>query len=391
LIIIGACLIVVGLMAVGPKVHEEAAIFEPPAVNVIEVQPQTVQLHVKASGTVEAQMEIELVPQVTGTVSWVSPAMVSGGFFKEGEILVKVDRREYENQLERAKVNLQRRESDYERADRELARIRDLFRQKLVSDAELEDSENSLVVAEADLRSARIDVVDAERDLSFTEIRAPFTGRVRAGNVALGGIVDFRGEPIATIYSIDFAEIRLPIADDELMYIPSILWKGTGNSAAIAESGRVPVTVQAKFAGAQHRWAGYIVRTEGEIDSTTRMVHVVARVDAPYDQGEEGVPLTVGLFVDALITGNKVENIIILPRASLRNQTQVRAIDSDNRLLFRDVDILRLEGDRALIKGGLQKGDRVVVSHMKSEVAGMTVTPATVPVEEDGLPEGWRL
>ena len=87
-----------------------------------------------------------------------------------------------------------------------------------------------------------------------------------------GGEASERGKAVATLYATDYVEVRLPIPDHELAYLELPLWRPNGSS------GHGPaVSFRANFAGAEHVWQGRVVRTEGEIDSRSRMVNVVAR------------------------------------------------------------------------------------------------------------------
>ena len=79
--------------------------------------------------------------------------------------------------------------------------------------------------------------------------------------------------------------------------------------------------------------------------------------------------------VQAEIRGRKVENIVRLPRSAMRDNNQVLVVDSDNRLHFRQVQILRLEHDDMLISDGLSDGELVSISPMQTVVEGMLVKP----------------
>ena len=128
------------------------------------------------------------------------------------------------------------------------------------------------------------------------------------------------------------------------------------------------------FAGRRHAWHGEIVRTEGELDPRSRMVHVVARVADPYGRHASGdAPLAVGLFVDAFIAGQQVEDAFVLPRTALRAGDRVYVVDAENRLRIRDVSVLRAERDQVVIGSGLAAGDRVCISSLGAVVDGMRV------------------
>jgi RND family efflux transporter MFP subunit len=220
-----------------------------------------------------------------------------------------------------------------------------------------------LAAAEANLKTA-------QRNLERTEVRAPYAGRVREKNVDVGQFVTV-GAPVARIYAVDAAEVRLPLPDEDLAYLDLPLnYRG--------ESGRIRgpvVTLRAGFAGRIHEWQGRIVRTEGEIDPRTRMVHVVAEVPDPYGRGPDPTrpPLAAGMFVEAEIVGRTVENVAVVPRAALRSPGQVLIVDADSRLRFRDVDVLRATTDELFILDGLETGDRVNISPVEVVSDGMEV------------------
>ena len=122
-----------------------------------------------------------------------------------------------------------------------------------------------------------------------------------------------------------------------------------------------------------------IVRTEGEIDRTSRMVHAVAEVTNPYGRAEdrERPPLAVGMFVEAEIQGVVAENVAVLPRAALRNDGRVLVVDSSNRLRFRKVDVFRQTSQEVIIRSGLESGETVLLSPLGAVTDGMEVRIAS--------------
>ena len=123
-----------------------------------------------------------------------------------------------------------------------------------------------------------------------------------------------------------------------------------------------------------------MVRTEGELDPQTRMINVVARVEAPYAPAAGRAPLAVGLFVDAEIHGRLAKDVAVLPRSAVRPDNQVLVVDSDDRLHFRSVTVLRTVAEQAYISDGLAAGERVCISPLDTALEGMTVRIAA----EDG-------
>lgn len=361
------------LVATAPSVENVEPDRAIPLVRTIEPRPESVRLTVRTQGTVAPRTESTLIPEVSGRVLWVSPALVSGGFFESGETLLRIDPRDYEMAVERQRAALLRAEGDREYANSELARQRGLSERKVASTARLSEARRAGTAAEAAVTDARIALEQTKRDLARTEIVAPFQGRVRVENVDVGQFVS-RGASVATLYATDFVEIRLPVADHQLAYLQLPSLRGA------SESEGPRVRLYARFAGARHEWSGRVVRTEGEIDARSRMVHVVARVEDPYGvgEGEEArPPLAVGLFVHAEIEGPLAEDVIVVPRYAMRDASRILIVGADDRLRTREVEVLRFDRDDVLIRSRLAPGERICVSPLQVVVEGMQVKPTT--------------
>jgi RND family efflux transporter MFP subunit len=347
-----------------------------PLVRIQGVEPKPLDFFVRAHGTVVPRREGDLVPQVSGPVAWVSPALASGGFFEAGEALVRIDRADYEVALESARAAVARAESEVHHASKELKRQKRLAARSAASQSAFDDAQNADRVASASLREAKARLDQATRDLDRTELRAPYVGRVRSENVAVGQFVT-RGAAIGRIYSVDQAEVRLPIPDSELGYVDLPLLGLRG-----VEEGGSPgpvVSLRATFAGREHEWIGRVVRTEGEIDPRSRMVHVIARVDDPYardatpEERHARPPLAVGLFVEAEIRGRHIPLATVLPRVALHRDGRVWVVDGEDRIHPREVEVLRIEADQIVVGKGLARGERVVVSPLAAVIDGMSV------------------
>ena len=347
-----------------------------PLVRVVEVGLTTVTLTVRSQGTVEPRTESQLVPEVSGRIVEVSPSFVAGGFFEAGDVLFKTDPHDYEQtlvqreaEIESARLHILQEEAEAEVAQWGWDRIGSGQARSLTL------REPQIASARAELAAAEANLETALRNLERTEVRAPYAGRVREKNVDVGQFVTL-GAPVARIYAVDAAEVRLPLPDDELAYLDLPLnYRG--------ESGRVRgpvVTLRTSFAGRIHEWQGHIVRTEGEIDPRTRMVRVVAEVTDPYGRGSDPArpPLAAGMFVEAEIVGRIVENVAVVPRAALRGPGQVLIVDANSRLRFRDVDVLRATTNELFILGGLEAGDRVNISPLEVVSDGMEVTTSSL-------------
>ncbi len=356
----------------------EPVVAQPPVVSVIPAEQVDLTLTVEAEGTVAPRTESQLVPEISGRVVEVSQSLAAGGFFGEGDVLLRIESRVYELGVTRAKAAIEQAKLRLttERQEAEVAR-KEWAALGKGEPSPLLFREPQIVEVQSSLAAAQAALAQAEYDLERTVLRAPFAGRVRSKQVDLGQFVQ-RGVAIATLYSVDVAEVRLPIPNAELEYCNLPLAYRDGSS-----TGQGPaVKLTARFAGRDHSWQGRIVRTEGEIDPRTRMVNAIAQVQDPYARGRNSSrpPLAVGMFVKAEIRGIRVRNVIRLPRTALHEGDIVFVVDGGSRLRFRPVDVLRREREVVLIRGGIEESEQICVSPLEPAVNGMAVEVLESPV-----------
>jgi len=365
-VIVGSVLAAAGIMATAPEVTPTAPQIVPTSVRTMTVEPHPIQLKVKAQGTVLPNTESNLISEVPGRIVWMADAMNAGGFINQGEVLLRLENKDAANTRERAEAAVKRTQAELEHARFEHQRISSLATQKLISQSQLENTVRLLKVAEAARQDAQANFEQSERDFQRTEIQAPFTGVVRQKSVDVGQYLQ-KGTPIATLYANDAVEVRLPIADRQLAYLNLPLDQLNN----LPPDAQPAVTIRAEFAGQKMLWEGRVVRTDAQIDLSSRMVHLIARVDNSTD----GMPLTVGLFVDATIEGLKVDDTVSLPRSALRDGNRLLIVSSDNTLHYRAVEPFRLYEDQVLLRSGLKAGERICISPIQTVVEGMSVTP----------------
>ena len=368
------------LIKAKPVVSTRAPEVLPPLVRAETVRLQGLRMKVTAQGNVTPRTESNMVSQVAGQVISVSPSFASGGFFEAGETLVEIDPRDYNLALARARSQVAQAELRLAQEKEESAVARQEWERIGKGRAgSLVLREPQLAEAQAGLEAARAGVEQADLNLERTRIRAPYAGRIRTKHVDVGQFVN-PGSPVARIYSVDFAEVRLPVPDKQLAFLDHSF----GFRGELAGVQGPEVLLEVEFAGRRHTWAGRIVRVEGEIDPRTRMVYLVARVENPYARGEDPnrPPLAAGLFVEAEIMGRRFEGVVVLPRTAIRGGNRVLVIDDQDRLRFREVEILRADAGVVVIRSGLDEGERICLSPLDAVTDGMRVR---IIVEEKAL------
>ncbi|MBL8730379.1 MAG: efflux RND transporter periplasmic adaptor subunit [Planctomycetes bacterium] len=355
-----------------------------PLVRTTVARTTDVRLDVPTQGTVEPFRTMVVAAEVGGRVTTIHPELRPGGFFAEGDVLVELDATDFdlaivqqEAAVARAELRLLQERAEADAAVRAWQDLEgDRAADPLVSrQPQVADAEKSLASARAMLEQARL-------DRRRTQVRAPLAGRVRSASTEVGQIVQ-PGQGLAVVFDLAAVEARLAIPASEAAFVDLPL--GVTDGPAID----TPVELTADFAGERHRWQGRIVRTEGEIDRRTRQLTVVARVDDPFVTREGRPPLLVGMFVQAQIRGRTFADVVVLPRAALRPGDQVWIVDAEHRLRRRDVDVLRLERDRIVLRGGVREGEVVCVSPLETVTDDMPVRPiadGAGPIESTTAP-----
>ena len=354
-----------------PDVVTEPVKIIPKLVKVRKAVKKTVRLNIYTQGTVAPRTESDLVSQVSGQIIEISPAFASGGFFDKGDVLVRVDESDYaliiiqtRLQVAQAELRLNIEEQEAKVALQEWQRLNTGPPPPLAArEPQMNEARRSLDAANASLEQAKL-------NLERTKIKAPYTGRVRSKLVDIGQIVN-PGMAVAKIYSVDEAEVRLPIPDKDLEFLDFPIdfrgWQDRNDGPTII--------LRANFAGRDHEWEGILTRIEGEVDPRSRMIYIVAKVEDPYGKSRNSnrPPLTVGMFVHAEIEGKLIDNVIAVPRYAIRNENQVLIVDDESRLRFRDVEVLKMDSETAYIVSGISDGENICITPLNAVVDGMLV------------------
>jgi len=333
------------------------------------VKRETVSLEVVTQGDVRARTQIDLVAQVGGRIVSVSPQFTEGGEIEPGASLLKIEDEDYRLAFSQAKANVAEAKVglDQALADADVARkqLRNTPNPSplALKKPQLAQARSRLVAAEANLEQARL-------NLQRTEVSLPFKGRLISTRVDIGQYVT-PGTVIGRAFATEVVEIRLPLNDSQL----AALGLPIGYTAPQGEG--LEVDFNADVAGAEQHWHGRLVRLDASIDPDTRMLYASAMVSNPYDENvsDNGMPMAVGLFVEAKIVGRELPDAYTIPRSALRAGEVVFLIN-DGRLEVRNVVVAHTSSTRAIITEGLAMGEKVIVSPIRNPIPGMALTKA---------------
>ena len=334
-----------------------------PYVKTMMLLNQTVNASISSQGVIKPELALTLLSELNSKVDWISPRMESGSSFTKGDTLLILDKRDYElalitaeSNVLNAEVNLEREKAESDLASKEWKRV------GAGAGSDLALRKPQLAQAKATLAAAKATLERAQRNLKRTVFIAPFDGRVRAKNVDAGATI-FSGTALGNIYATESFEVRLPIADQDVPF--------TGldfNGRQILKDKQLDVELSL----GNSILKGKVVRAEAEVDPMTRMRSIVARIDNTLSVSKSN-PIAVGQFVEAIIYGIEIPDVVVLPRTAVRDEV-VWVVDTSMILYSRPVEVLRYENEFALIDEGIEAGDRLLTSRLSSLVNGLKVT-----------------
>jgi multidrug efflux system membrane fusion protein len=344
------------------------------AVDAVPLVRGDFQVHVPTRGTVRARTQSTLIPEVPGRIIAISAAFREGGFFEEGETLIEIDKLDYQTALTvaagalaEAKAALAQEQARAEQAQENWKALG-----KSGEPGALVLREPQLAEAMARADAAKAQQRKSMRDLERTEIKAPYRGRVLSKRADVGQVVS-ANTVLAEVYAVDFAEIRLPVSSGQAGFIP-LPENYSDEDRPTIEAELPKVVLSANFGGKESAWEGRIVRAEGAIDSSSRLLFLVAQVASPYARREDGaLPLKVGTFVEAAIEGTLLKDVITLPRSAVRFGKDIVTLDPENRIHRFEIDVIWNDEENVITRTELPKDHRLCLTALPFATEGTIV------------------
>ncbi|MFT5123396.1 MAG: multidrug efflux system membrane fusion protein [Verrucomicrobiales bacterium] len=354
---------------------------------VLELKRQDFQTTVRTQGVVQPYLQAVLTAQVSGKVVSISESLQDGSFFIQGQELLKLDGADFEAAAFTAEANLAQAEARFAEESTKSKQARLNWQ-----DLGYTDEPNELVLRLPQVRQAQANVkatmaaLDlAIRNMERTSVTAPLTGRVLQRTTTVGQSIN-PSTSLATIFSTDFVEVRLPIAARDLAFLN--LPESTAQAPVAA------LLNDAIQEGSETVWEASIHGTEGALDADSRELFAIARVADPFARqpGTEGnPPLRIGQPVIAEIRGKVLSGVFVIPRSAVRNLNNISLVDRDTLTIDRreiapiwsDETIFVIQ-DETIPDGALLATSRMAYAPDDAKVEIVAPKPE---VESEAIPE----
>ena len=386
------------LVQLRPEPKANKIVKKIPFVEVVVVNKQSLRSSIQTHGTVRPRTRTTLLAEVSGIIENVAPfqgkgvsssnkidfpvSFRAGGFFRKGDLLLKIEDVDLQASVAEAKANLSR-------VKLQLVQEQELAKQAKIEWGDRDWNKAPVLVkripqilkAEAEAEAAQAKLGQAQHNLARAQVQAPFEGRILQTMADVGQRVGGgASSALAEIYALDSAEIDLSLSRSEMKFL------GFSDGSASQEVDEIET--QVLDTSEKVAYKGILERSEGVVDQQTRLNKLVARVDNcfsnPFRESSEPEPepLRVGQFVNLRLLGTQVQAFVV-PDSAFRSQDTVLVVDSENGLRPRKVTTLHLQGNEVWVTQGLKNGDRVCVTPVEIITEGMKVRIANSTAEQN--------
>ncbi|MET0066175.1 MAG: efflux RND transporter periplasmic adaptor subunit [Candidatus Thiodiazotropha sp.] len=342
----------------------------PTAVEIASISPQTFDLKETYAGRVSAFRVAEIRPQVNGII--LKRFFEEGAEVNTGDQLYQIDPAVYQAELNRAKSELAVAEANAESVRLKAKRYRELLASKSISQQDADDAEASWKQAKAQIQVALAAVKSAQISLDYTHITAPISGVISRSNVTEGALVSAQQQsPLATIRQLSpvYVDIQQPA---------SALLRMRRQGESITHDVHLKLED-----GTAYEETGQLQSFEANVDEGTGTVNVRALFDNAQQL------LMPGMFVRADVVIEHFERAILVPQQGVtikpNGKTTALLVGEENKVVTREIKVIKAVQDKWLVREGLYQGDRVIVKGLQKIQEGATVNPidpSAAPVQE---------
>ena len=365
------CLSLTACSSVDSK-QQQAQAAAPRAVSVAvaPVQRQDVPVYLTGLGSVTAFNTANIKSRVDGQIMQVN--FREGQNVRQGELLILIDPRPYQAQLEQAQAQLFRDQAQLRDAKLNLDRYTSLIPSGSISRQQVDTQRALADQLEGTVGNDQGLIDTAKLQITYCHITAPFSGRIGLRQVDMGNIVHASDtNPMLVLTQLQPIAVIFTLPEDQLPLVSQHMKATTLQVDVYSRDD------QTKLA------TGKLLTIDNEIDQTTG----TAKLKAVFDNKDS--QLWPNQFVNTQLLLEVRKNSTVLPTAAILRGPQgsfVYAVKPDKTVEARPVAVSLTQGDTTVITSGLNAGDTVVTDGQDKLQSGSRIEPRSIAPGNNATP-----
>lgn len=361
------------LIKTKPQAKKQDKPQEIPLVETITAEKTNADIVIKGQGQIEPAQSITLLSEVGGKIIHIHQQMTKGGIVKKGDILLKIDPKEYKltlaqknSLLASAKLNLALEKAQHEVAKEEYARR---------SNKEyIDETAKALATrtynyekAQAEYEAALADVERAKLNLEKTIIRSPIDAMVAKTDAQLNEFI-FANKNIATIYGTHEFLVEVSVPVSELAHI---------NIAATSKvKGSQAIVSQLSMNGISIKRVGEVKKLLPDLGQLGHMARLVVSINDPLNLnniGFDNLPMLAGAKVQVKINGRQLKDVYAIPRSALNSDESILVVDEEQTISSITPKIVRRDKKFVYAVGTNIAGKNIITTKSGSTQVGQKI------------------
>ena len=341
-------------------------------VKVMKVIQRNTPLTSEYAGHIIGLEEVKVQSKVSGNV--VEKFFKGGDYVNAGDLLFRIDSRQYETQILQAQASLAETEINLQNARRDLQRDEDLLKEQAIAEQVVTTQRATVQAYEAAANAKAAAIRLAQENLEDTYIYAPISGKLGLDDVAVGTFAAPGSTTLVTIGSTDPIFAQFSISEAEYLKFLTV---------QSMQTDRNPVAVTITLTdGKEYPLSGRIVETDREMANNTGSL--IMKAVFPNPSGA----LIPGMFARVRLTGETIPNAILVPQRAVQqllDKSFVMVVGKDNKSEARNVELGQQVGSYYVVTNGVTANDTIIVEGLTNLREGVDLAVTTVTANDMGF------